>query len=304
MTTMTIDVVPAIINTDRMEFVNREFPLAVKSGLIHGPAPETLSLRDKASGLEVVLRKSPKVEELLLYDYIERGSFWNAGISLERIKQRIANWKYHLYAEVIKSQAMQNKTGGGADTGHAWLVEAHKKGWLKGHISEGELKECVNEGFWELMNEYFYPPHAHITVFSKVPDIDKYNTLMSYSQHLDLSRAKEFREKFGLIEPLEWRKGYADNSHTSGAKYDWPDSKYKDAVAVALGNEACNTDTAAWLLCPIIEQILYREDNQPCSSDEVAGIRELEPYKKYLDEPDVKSLIQQIILHFRDEYGY
>jgi hypothetical protein len=286
-TTTTNELVSIIINADRTAFVNREKHILVDNGMLRGKEQAPPSLKDMASMLEVALRDSTKVEELLLYDYVERGAFWHAGISLHTLGPKALRGKYDFYAKLIIEQAKQNT--GNSETGNAWIVQ-HYEDWIKRFVSERELKECVNVGFWELMSADIYPPHIYLNLFSKVPDMERYDAVMSYSKYLDLSRTKEFREKFDLVEPLGIRPTYG-----------WPDSKYKEAVEAVLGKLG-DRESEAWLACPIVEQIVY--DREPCSWSELGRISDLKPYRGYLREPAVKEVIDKTIAHFRSEYGY
>jgi hypothetical protein len=282
------------IDSEYAEFVERKYseltPAMAASGLLRAAGQKTPSLGQKAWSLRSALRGTPEEEELLLFHFIQSEKFWQAGPALHFLKSRISNERYDFYAELIKEQAKSNS--GGSTTGHAWLVASHGKGWLGGHISEGELKECVNEGFWELMNTYFNPRRL-----MAVPDMDSYDALMSYSQYLDLRRTEDFRKKFNMAEPLEPREiSISSLTQTSS----WPDTKYEEAVRGVLGK--LDRETEAWLLCPIIKQIISDDDATPFSFSDLGDIKRLDPYRKYLREPPVKAMAEELIAAFDEEF--
>ncbi len=273
------------IASDYAGFVNSKYDLLSGSNsavLPHDAEQRLLSLKEKTSCLRLALRDSADMEELLLYEFAKLGKFRHACVSLGIIKPHITKDKFDFYANLIKEQAKRNSDG--ATTGHAWLVRAHERGPLKGCLSDEELREFVNTGFWEVMSTYFYPRYFR----PLMEDTGDYDAVMSCSRYLDFSKTEEFRKKFALQEPLK-----------PDRNLPWPDFKYVKAVDMVLG-KLTDRKTEAWLLCPIIEQIV--NSHQPLRMSDLSEIDELKPYLKYLRESVVKAVVGDRISYFNEKY--
>jgi hypothetical protein len=193
-------------------------------------------------------------------------SYWHATDFWNEIRKNLTEEDEIFYANLMIEQAKRGHEE--ERLGYAWIVKNHDNGNLREFIPESLLEEAVNIGFWEIANQYFTGrgfriPHKY------------YDTLMKYSEHLDLSRVDEFKTK-----PL-----IPDG--------DWIDSRYLAAFEEA--RKKLDKESGAWLAKPIIEQlILYSLSSfEPKPNKEELLAKETDSYREYFNTEPVQELFKE-----------
>jgi len=197
--------------------------------------------------------------------------FWHADDDWSELREILPEESQKFYANFMIELAKNQDKIKKLTFGHGWIVEAFHEGPLSDFIDEDLLIEAVNKGFWEIANDYFVA-NSHNTT---IPD--RYDTIMEYSDKLDLSRVNEFKKE--LL------------GDTSG----WIDDKYLSCFERA--RDKLSIEDGAWLVRPIIERhigwTLAWDD--PEEEPEKSLEKEIKPYKEYIDTSLIQNLIKDEI---------
>lgn len=195
--------------------------------------------------------------------------YWHATDSWQEIRKTLTDDEESLYAAIMLEQA-KNDTRSGI-LGPLWIVQSYDNENLKNFISDDLLNESVNKGFWKLVNENFTNER------DKLP-FEAYDTLMKYSEKLDLKQVNEFKTR-PILARLD-----------SGS---WIDDNYLSAFERA--RSELDKESGAWLARPIIERAITaalssrNESNNPKDLIE----KHLENYKEYLDSALIQKLLKE-----------
>jgi len=233
---------------------------------------ENYTLDDDIDKVRVVYDVTHRLEDrqkaktfLMLYE-LNNDCFWHAADNWPELSKAMSDDNKEFYATLIIEQAKQGKK----ETGYSWIVEKYDDEVLKEFISEDLLKEAVNRGFWEIANDLF------IDNLARVPE--RYNTLLKYFKHLDLTRAGEFR---------------TDNLLCIAG--GWMSLEYINAFKRARGKASKGDEE--YIVRPIIQFILEQTLSweQPMEEPEKVLKKRLKKYNDYLSAPIIQDLIKEEI---------
>ena len=196
-------------------------------------------------------------------------TYWHATDFWPEIRKSLTKEDELFYATLMIEMAKRGHEQG--RLGYVWIVKSYDNGSLREFVSEEMLAEAVNCGFWEIANEYFTDGGASLPR-------DYYNTLMNYSDILDLSsKVNQFKQK-----PLK-----------ANSLKGWPDERY--IACFERARQKLTAEDGAWLARPIIEQIIDQTlswyDPKP-NPDKLLEIR-LETYKEYLNTKVIQDLLNE-----------
>lgn len=220
--------------------------------------------------------KQKRLKFLMLYE-LSINCYWHADDNFPEIRKNLTKEDEIFYANLMVEQAKRGHEKG--RLGYAWIVKSYDNENLRDFISEDLLKEAINIGFWEIANEYF----TDTTV--SVPT-EYYDTLMKYSEHLDLTRFNEFKTK-----PL------VERAHCM------PDAKY--IAAFERARKKLDGESGGWLARPILDKIISWAFSlhPPRNNPEADLIRESENYKEYFSTKIIQELLKENVKLFIDCIG-
>ncbi len=270
------------VNNELNDLVNKLWPEFLKTDtnnkFITKPELE-FDLEFKAKRmLERIDFTHPEVKMLSLLYELTFGTFWHTTDNWKDLESKMTEEDRIFYSTIILEQAKIAHTVSGSSApgyryGYSWIVRKYNDNTLRQYVSNELLKEAVNRGFWEYVNEYFTLKDDNIPVPLAV--FEHYKVIMKYSELLDLRRVEEFWK-----EPLS-------------GKYEFVTQEYKDALERAL--PYLSTDSAIKLVVPVIKNIFettlkYRTWEITPEEQEIQIEKLVAPYKKYLDNSSVKNI--------------
>jgi hypothetical protein len=206
--------------------------------------------------------------KLIMLDDLYNEKYWHLTDLWPGVVQDMPEGDISFYASLAIEQARRSSQNG--ELGYFWIA-LEGMGKLRSFVDGALMDEAVNAGFWEFANKY-------LTDSGVNPPWQRYEALMEQSRLLDLTRFSEFKK-----EPLRaYRNGL------------WPEEKYIECFERARAR--LSSEDAAWLACPIIENLIYFAFDSDETNDSRKFLEdELQVYRDYIDTQIIQDLFAEKI---------
>lgn len=203
--------------------------------------------------------------------------YWHAVNDWAKIKDGLPPEKRDSYVHYMLARALEPETT--LTLPFCWLVEQYANGNFSSYISQEELADYVNRGFWEYAHRFFdNPTNTGILVSSGI-----YEYLLRHFTYIDFSRYQE-----QAFVSLMW------------SKRNWISPEYITKVKEAEGKTS--TACMSRLIHPIVDQAIRICFGEYYFFEREEAITrfngDLKPYARHLGNETIQNLFKYYIRYW------